>query len=55
MLYEVITEDINSSGGIMGYELVLDIQDSASDPTVSADIAKKFVEDEEICMDIFEL
>ena len=43
-------EDINSSGGIMGYELVLDIQDSASDPTVSADIAKKFVEDEEICM-----
>ena len=38
---ELALEDINASGGILGKELVLDIEDSASDPTVSAEKCKK--------------
>ena len=45
---ELALEDINADGGIMGKELVLDIQDSASDPTGSVENARKFIEDEDI-------
>lgn len=45
---ELALADINASGGIMGKELVLDIQDSVSDATASVENARKFIEDEEV-------
>ena len=45
---EMAVEEINAAGGINGKELVIDVVDSGSDIETSVELARKFVEDEEV-------
>lgn len=49
---ELAVEEINAAGGIKGRPVELDVQDSKSDPTQSAQIATMFTEDERILAQI---
>lgn len=43
--YTMAIEDINAAGGVNGQTVVATFEDSGSDPTVSAELLKKFIED----------
>lgn len=43
--YTMAIEDINDAGGVNGQPVVATFEDSGSDPTVSAELLKKFIED----------
>lgn len=45
---EMAVEVINANGGINGKELVIEVVDSGSDIETSVELARKFVEDEEV-------
>lgn len=45
---KIAADEINAAGGINGYQIQIEVQDSAADPKTSADIATQFCEDDDI-------
>lgn len=45
---QIAVEDINAAGGVNGYKLELECQDSAADAKTSSDIFTRYAEDDEI-------
>ena len=43
--YNMAIEELNAKGGVNGKTIVATFEDSGSDPTVSAELLKKFIED----------
>ena len=45
---QIAADEINAAGGINGYRVVIEVQDSAADAKTSSDIFTRFAEDDEI-------
>lgn len=45
---DLAVKEINEAGGVAGYTLEYELEDSAGDPVQSADLARKFCEDDDI-------
>ncbi|MCI2106548.1 MAG: ABC transporter substrate-binding protein [Intestinimonas sp.] len=45
---KIAADEINAAGGVNGYQIEIEVQDSAADPKTSADIATQFCEDDDI-------
>jgi branched-chain amino acid transport system substrate-binding protein len=45
---EIAVEEINAAGGVLGCELLLIIEDNATDPATSVAVAKRLAEDENV-------
>lgn len=45
---KIATDEINAAGGANGYQIEIEVKDSAADPKTSADIVTQFCEDKDI-------
>lgn len=45
---QIAVDELNSAGGVNGYQLVIEVKDSAADPKTSADMVTQFCEDNDI-------